>query len=626
MLLSQWFVAQDLPLDVSRVARRWLDLMLADASLGSLQPWQDVYHPLMVRLAEVLEDPAGTSAGAGAALGTTWQALRRRDPDGFDRVLFYLQVAWQEYLDQAQQTRSRAESFFADLLETLHGDPLPVEPVRDLIDWLPGLLPGEQGREAVAAAVVAAAQRRHAWPQAALFWWDAATAAYRPLHVRGGFAGAPPAAGREEATVARAEALVDIQWPWLRLWQPLLQGQGLLAVSRPARAPVRLTELQTLATLAAQTEVLMVQAETVRRAQDSRHALSRQVVELATVSAERDLLKEIVQLSQRFDDGDALADALLERLGTALVAARSEWWRFEPLDQTLRRRRVHGDVAGTGQRPLPESGWLAQASDMSLMPVLRDESGRRIRTTRPPRGRRLIMPVCAGERFIGTIDFVRDADVAPFTEADLALAATLAGFVAPLIRQLELHDELALQARLDPLTGLPHRQHLRHLLETAWDRSRREGQPFSLLLVDVDRLRQINETLGFPVGDAMLRTVSDRLVAGVSRLGTVGRWGDDTFLVMLPGLGRPEAQRLARRLYRACSVPGDPAGMPWPLAVSLGRVTADPEDCTEPEHLLRAAEEELQQAKSKRDQLRLAQYWEQDDDGVDPSPTRADRR
>jgi diguanylate cyclase (GGDEF)-like protein len=628
MLLPHWFVAQDLPLDLSRVTRRWIELVIADPSLGPIQPWQDVYHMLMGRLAEVLGDPEGRGQQAGEALGTAWQALRQQAPDRFDRALYHLQVAWQDYLDQSQQTRGRTEAFFSGVLRGLHGDvPLAEAPAAG-VGWLQRLLPGEPGLQTVAEAVVGAVLRGHGWSQAAVFWWDADSREYRPLHVTGSFDGGPVPVGGEAAplVLAGAEARVEIAWPWLRLWQPLLEGRGLLAVSRLARSPVQMHELQALATLAAQTDVLLAQTETLRRTQDSRQVLSRQVVELATSSAEFLLLQEIVQLAQQIGDGDALGEALLERLRTVMVASRSEWWRFDPLHRQLWCRQVRGGVMPEGLRPVPESAWLAEAPGLSLTPLLvDDEAPRRSRSRKPAEGRRLVMPVCAGERFIGTLDFVRQQDVAPFTEADVRLAMTLAGFVAPLLRQLELQEELAVQARQDCLTGLPHRQHLRQLLEAAWAQCRREGCPFGLLLVDVDGLGSLNETFGFPVGDAVLRGVAQRLQAGVARLGTVGRWGDDEFLVMLPCLSRTEAQRVARRLYRSAGEPISHGQAVLPVTISIGRVTVDPEDPADPVRLLQAAERDLQQAKAKRAQLRLAQYWEQDDDAADHPQTRADR-
>jgi diguanylate cyclase (GGDEF)-like protein len=629
MLLQQWFVGRDLPLDLSRVTRRWIELVVADAAVGPVQVWQDLHQSLMDRLAEVVEDPEGPDPQAGEALGAAWQVLRQRAPDRFDRAFFHLQVAWQDYLNQTQLARGRTEAFFTGVLRGLHGEWPALVRAASPEDWLRRLRPGELGLQGVAEAVIASVQQGYAWTQAAFYWWDVEAQHYRPLHSAhpldepAGFGdGRPPT-----VVLQGNETRVEVAWPWLRLWQPLLEGRGLLVVGRPARAPVQMRELQALATLAAQADLLLAQAETLRQTQDSRQTLSRQVVELATATAELKLLQEIVQLAQRFGDSDALGGALLERLSAVLVAERSEWWRLDAAGQSLWCRQAQGGCPPAGHRPVPDKGWLAHANGLVLQPLLADdEPARRGRPRRMTEGRRLIMPVCAGERFIGTIDFVRPQSMAPFTEADVRLAATLGGCVSPLIRQLELQDELAVQARQDRLTALPHRQHLRHLLESAWAQAGWEDRPFSLLLIDVDRLGSVNETLGFPVGDAVLRAVADRLVAGVARLGSVGRWGDDEFLVLLPGLGRTEAQRLARKLYSACAEPMTQADLALPMTISIGRVTAEPGEPADAERMLRAADRELIQAKAKRDQLRLAQYWEQDDDGHDPPQARADRR
>jgi GGDEF domain-containing protein len=95
---------------------------------------------------------------------------------------------------------------------------------------------------------------------------------------------------------------------------------------------------------------------------------------------------------------------------------------------------------------------------------------------------------------------------------------------------------------------------------------------------------------------------------------------------MLPGLGRTEVQRVSRRLYRACGEPFTHDQAMMPLTISIGRMTVEPDEPADADWLLQAAERELQQAKAKRDQLRLAQYWEQDDEAADHPQTRADRR
>ncbi len=104
------------------------------------------------------------------------------------------------------------------------------------------------------------------------------------------------------------------------------------------------------------------------------------------------------------------------------------------------------------------------------------------------------------------------------------------------------------QAMTDALTGLLNRRSIMEHAEAEWQRARREGRSLSVVIMDVDRLKQINDSLGHLAGDAALKTLAEIMRAGMRRYDWAGRWGGDEFLLVLPGAERDEAKTVAERL------------------------------------------------------------------------------
>lgn len=140
-------------------------------------------------------------------------------------------------------------------------------------------------------------------------------------------------------------------------------------------------------------------------------------------------------------------------------------------------------------------------------------------------------------------------------------------------QQLErsLH-ETATQAMTDPLTGLLNRRAITLRAEMEWDRAQREQRPLSVVLMDVDRLKQINDGFGHLAGDAALKTLGDLLKTSMRRNDWAGRWGGDEFMLVLPGAqreaAREVAERLRQRIQRTQIDLGD--GRETQLQVSMG--------------------------------------------------------
>lgn len=116
---------------------------------------------------------------------------------------------------------------------------------------------------------------------------------------------------------------------------------------------------------------------------------------------------------------------------------------------------------------------------------------------------------------------------------------------------LETRDALRLQAETDALTGLANRRHFLALASTALDRARRRGEPLSLLMLDLDHFKHINDTHGHQTGDRVLWDVGQCLGEVLRVQDVIGRLGGEEFGILLPGLGTPAAVRVAHRLRRA---------------------------------------------------------------------------
>jgi diguanylate cyclase (GGDEF)-like protein len=129
----------------------------------------------------------------------------------------------------------------------------------------------------------------------------------------------------------------------------------------------------------------------------------------------------------------------------------------------------------------------------------------------------------------------------------LAVHATLVSLVVG-----RLLAELRHKARHDPLTGLLNRRAIEEAIGTQMQRGRRTGETHSLLMLDVDHFKSINDRLGHSVGDLVLQNVATILQANVRKIDHVARVGGEEFLVLMPGASldtaRPAAERLREQL------------------------------------------------------------------------------
>lgn len=163
----------------------------------------------------------------------------------------------------------------------------------------------------------------------------------------------------------------------------------------------------------------------------------------------------------------------------------------------------------------------------------------------------------------------------------------------PLLRAFRWTEQQASEARIDALTGLANRRALEEILAAEISRAQRFAHQLAVVVLDLDRFKEINDSFGHGAGDEMLRTVS-RLLTSLARQGdTVARWGGEEFVIVLPETDLPGAVRFAERLRRTIEAHavGD-----MRTSTSCGVATMLPDDTVEA--LLGAADQALYRAKS----------------------------
>jgi diguanylate cyclase (GGDEF)-like protein/PAS domain S-box-containing protein len=160
-------------------------------------------------------------------------------------------------------------------------------------------------------------------------------------------------------------------------------------------------------------------------------------------------------------------------------------------------------------------------------------------------------------------------------------------------------EEMRRQVFLDHLTGLPNRALVLDRIEHALERSRRRsGYQFAVLLVDLDRFKVVNESLGHAVGDRLLRKVGGRLLECVRKVDTVARLGGDEFLLLLEDIDDDrEAIRVAERILSSLARPFAIEGQEVFTSASIGIVYSAPE-YDKPGQVVRDADTAMYKAKA----------------------------
>jgi len=319
---------------------------------------------------------------------------------------------------------------------------------------------------------------------------------------------------------------------------PILQGgkpAGVMAVMSAEREYVfEQRDLEVMQTVAGQVSVAVENArlfaEEQRRSRQFAFLNNISKTAISSEDAEQMLLEIVghIQKTFRFDHiGIGIFDYVrkdIEIKAEAGVTAKALGMRI-PLGVG-----ILGRVARTG-----ESALVQTTGEANLHGVL------------PESRAVLCIPITYGETLLGVLN-VESRQEDAFSPEDVLIMNTLADLLATALHNSFVFQKLQQQSITDGLTGIKTRRFFWEALSSEWKRASRSGRPFSVVLIDLDKFKEVNDTLGHLEGDLVLARVGRLLEQKCRQSNVVARYGGDEFIILMPETSVEQAQALAERL------------------------------------------------------------------------------
>jgi len=197
----------------------------------------------------------------------------------------------------------------------------------------------------------------------------------------------------------------------------------------------------------------------------------------------------------------------------------------------------------------------------------------------------VIAPLVCQDRVVGVLNLADKTTDEDFTDEDIALIELVSQLVGASIGNIKLFERMQRQATTDGLTGLANHKTFYEILERELWRSRRYGGLISLIMVDIDNLKTINDTYGHRAGDKIIKEISKRIKQSIRQIDTAARYGGDEFAVILPNTSLTDATIVAERMVNTvggAAVTWKKDEIPISISVGLGQYDSEntPDDIT----------------------------------------------
>lgn len=231
--------------------------------------------------------------------------------------------------------------------------------------------------------------------------------------------------------------------------------------------------------------------------------------------------------------------------------------------------------------------------DTALPAMLRAAAGAMV-------GSALAVPLATAQGTVGVLALCSGTDGARYTELDRNLLLFVASQLAAVIQRQQLHAQMRFMAMHDELTRLPNRRLFHDRLDTAFARAQRQQAQLSLLFIDVNRFKHINDRYGHVCGDVLLQQVARRVGECVRDSDTLARLGGDEFVVLLENIAlQADAVLVMQKIHLALAAPFDLGeGVQVDVSVSIG-IAHFPDHGSNRQELVAHADEAMYSAKAE---------------------------
>jgi len=209
------------------------------------------------------------------------------------------------------------------------------------------------------------------------------------------------------------------------------------------------------------------------------------------------------------------------------------------------------------------------------------------------------VPLMIENEIIGVMN-LNDNDVGAFSVGDLDFILNVAEFISLSISNALLYEKTETLSITDGLTGLNNRQKMHTALESEFARRKRYKSPLSLALIDLDHFKQVNDTYGHQMGDAVLIELASIIKRICRSNDTPSRYGGEEFVLILPETGVDGAFQIAERIRKEFSkLRFKKDGEEFGVTLSCGVAGLNDKDISSPDQLIQFADQALYLAKEK---------------------------
>ena len=207
------------------------------------------------------------------------------------------------------------------------------------------------------------------------------------------------------------------------------------------------------------------------------------------------------------------------------------------------------------------------------------------------------VPLLINEMVLGILSF-NSSPVEKFTRDHLRLAAGFGDYMAIAVNNSRNHEKMVEMATTDPLTGIHNRRWFFEAGEQIFQRARRHNRPISILMLDLDDFKKVNDSYGHAAGDEVLKAAADVFQSQIRRSDLLCRYGGEEFCVLLPETAMPTAVKIAERIVetvRTLQV----SDVGRRITTSIGIACRVPDESLSFDHLVSQADFALYHAKGK---------------------------